>query len=211
MTLLNPVTNTPTESNRADQEIDISRLIERDECEWNRFVKQYSPLVHSVVNKTIASHSNGQRYELVEEAVQESYLRLIKDNYRLLRQYDPSRARLSTWLAVIARSTTLNILKRSDSWTILLNENREVSDYTHSDGTESLEIPEGVLTSSERDLVHLSASEGLSEAEISRKLNLSRQTVYNRKSSAINKLRRFLSSASADRVKKIQKKFPIRR
>src|SRR5690348_18306661 len=48
----------------------------------------------------------------VEDLTQEVFLRLCKDDFRLLRSYDPVRASLSTWLTIVARSTARDGLRR---------------------------------------------------------------------------------------------------
>ena len=48
----------------------------------------------------------------VEDLTQEVFLRLCKDDFRLLRSYDPARAGLSTWITIVARSTARDALRR---------------------------------------------------------------------------------------------------
>ena len=44
--------------------------------------------------------------------MQEVFLRLCKDGFRLMRTYDPTRAGLSTWLTIVARSTARDVMRR---------------------------------------------------------------------------------------------------
>src|SRR2546430_13850613 len=48
----------------------------------------------------------------IEDLTQEVFVRLCKDNFRLLRTYDPERAAMSTWLTIVARSTARDALRR---------------------------------------------------------------------------------------------------
>ena len=48
----------------------------------------------------------------VEDLTQDVFLRLCKDNFRLLRSYDASRAGLSTWITIVARSTARDAMRR---------------------------------------------------------------------------------------------------
>ena len=48
----------------------------------------------------------------IEDLTQEVFVRLCKDDFRLLRTYDPARAGLSTWLTIVARSTARDALRR---------------------------------------------------------------------------------------------------
>ena len=46
------------------------------------------------------------------DLLQVVFLRLFRNDARLLRSYDPVRASLTTWLTIVTRSTTLDILRK---------------------------------------------------------------------------------------------------
>ena len=46
------------------------------------------------------------------DAAQDVFVRLCGDDYRLLKTYDPARAGISTWLAVVSRSAAIDHVRR---------------------------------------------------------------------------------------------------
>src|SRR6202022_3405397 len=73
---------------------------------WEAFVRRYAGLVVAAVRGV--AREAGE----VEDLVQEVFVRLCRDEFRLLRTYDPARARLSTWITIIARSTARDAMRR---------------------------------------------------------------------------------------------------
>ena len=70
---------------------------------WDAFVVAAAPLVNAVVRRVLAADSD--RGDAVSDAVQDTFARLCADDYRMLKSYDPVRANISTWLAVISWSS----------------------------------------------------------------------------------------------------------
>ena len=46
------------------------------------------------------------------DIAQDVFVRLCKDNCRLLKQFDPQRAGLKTWLGVVSSSVTIDHLRK---------------------------------------------------------------------------------------------------
>src|SRR5439155_3175205 len=74
-------------------------LLAGDGAAWAGFVRRYGGLIVAAVRGIALLPAD------VEDLTQEVFVRLCKDNFRLLRSYDPARAALSTWLTIVARST----------------------------------------------------------------------------------------------------------
>ena len=85
---------------------ELAALIAGDKGAWDRFVRRYAGLILSAVRSLIREGTEA------EDLLQEVLLRLCKDDFRLLKNYDPARAGLSTWLTIVARSTASDAQRR---------------------------------------------------------------------------------------------------
>jgi RNA polymerase sigma factor (sigma-70 family) len=84
-------------------------LLDGDGVAWEGFVRRYGGLIVAAVRGVAPVPGD------VEDLTQDVFLRLCKDDFRLLRSYDPGRAGLSTWLTIVARSTARDAAKRCRS------------------------------------------------------------------------------------------------
>ena len=69
-------------------------LLNGDGAAWGVFVRRYGRLIVAAVRGVAALPGD------TEDLTQEVFVRLCKDDFRLLRSYDPTRAALSTWLTI---------------------------------------------------------------------------------------------------------------
>ena len=91
---------------RLDQLDPLAELLAGDKRSWDKFVRRYAALIVAAV-RGVAGHSGD-----IEDLAQEVFVRLCKDEFRLLRSYDATRASLSTWITIVARSTARDALRR---------------------------------------------------------------------------------------------------
>ena len=69
---------------------ELDALARGDKEAWEAFVRRYAGLVAAAVRGVAREAAE------VEDLAQEVFVRLCKDDFRLLRSYDPTRAGLST-------------------------------------------------------------------------------------------------------------------
>ena len=81
-------------------------LLNGDPDAWEDFVRRYGGLIVAAVRGL--APASGE----IEDLTQDVFVRLCRDDFRLLRSYDPERAALSTWLTIVARSTARDALRR---------------------------------------------------------------------------------------------------
>ena len=84
----------------------VAALVRGENGAWQAFVRRYAGLVAAAVRGV--AREPGE----VEDLAQEVFLRLCRNDFRLLRSYDPARAGLSTWITIVARSTARDALRR---------------------------------------------------------------------------------------------------
>ncbi len=87
----------------------LSSLLTGQKAAWDRFVDSHGPAILGSIRRALSAYPSS-----VDEAdiFQDVFVRLCKKDFRLLRQYDPERAGLKTWLKVVAHSTSIDALRR---------------------------------------------------------------------------------------------------
>ena len=87
-------------------DIDLNACPAGDQNAWGAFVDQTAGLVHAAVRRTAGPQLREPHTPDIDDLVQAVYLRLLKHDCRLLRNYDPNRAlsHLTTLIAAASRS-----------------------------------------------------------------------------------------------------------
>ena len=106
-------------------QIDLRALATGNKRAWDAFVTAAAPLINAVVRRALASYRLSE--DDVMDAAQDVFVRLCANDFRLLKTYDPARAGLSTWLAVVARSAAVDHARRRRQATQPLDEVPEAS------------------------------------------------------------------------------------
>ena len=123
--------------------------------------------------------------------MQEVFVRLCKDDFRLLRTYDPTRAGLSTWLTIVARSTARDALRRHrppqsvpiDAVPEAPAGGRPIEPCRSSSCRRTL------LSPRQREMLTMLYDREMDVAEIARRLGIDPQTVRSAHHKAMLKLR----------------------
>ena len=121
--------------------------------------------------------------------VQEVFVRLCKDGFRLLKTYDPSRAGLSTWLTIVARSTARDALRRRQLALTPLDAVPETLLATDATPAEKLKLPDGLLSPRQRLVLTMLYDRDMEVGEIAEALGVDPQTVRSTHHKAMLKLR----------------------
>jgi RNA polymerase sigma-70 factor (ECF subfamily) len=87
----------------------LDRLIAGDKAAWGRFVTRFAPVIFAAVRRKLGPAGRG---EDAEDVAQDVFIRLCARDFRLIRNYDAGRAKLSTWLTMIAHSAAIDHLRR---------------------------------------------------------------------------------------------------
>jgi len=159
-------------------------LLNGDSAAWGGFVRRYGGLIVAAV-RGIAPNPGD-----IEDLTQEVFVRLCKDNFRLLRSYDPARAALSTWLTIVARSTARDALRRRrlDSVPIEAVPEAQLA-VPPVEPVRKLKLPEALLSPRQREILGMLYDQEMEVAEIARALGIDPQTVRSAHHKAMIKLR----------------------
>jgi RNA polymerase sigma factor (sigma-70 family) len=162
----------------------LGALIGGDKTAWDAFVRRYAGLIIAAVRGVAPTPSD------TEDLTQEVFVRLCKDNFRLLRTYDPARAGLSTWITIVARSTARDALRRrrADSVPIEMVPEAQLA-VPPVEPVQKLKLPEALLSPRQREILTMLYDREMDVAEIAKMLGIDPQTVRSAHHKAMLKLR----------------------
>jgi len=163
---------------------ELDALARGDKGAWEAFVRRYAGLVAAAVRGVAREAAE------VEDLAQEVFVRLCKDDFRLLRSYDPTRAGLSTWITIVARSTARDAMRRHRPVLMTIDavpEARLAVDPIEP--AERLKLPEALLSPRQREILTMLYDREMEVAEIANTLGIDPQTVRSAHHKAMVKLR----------------------
>jgi len=163
----------------------LLEALERGEkAAWEAFVRRYAGLIITAVRSVARDAAD------VEDLTQEVFLRLCKDDYRLLRTYDPARAALSTWITIVARSTARDALRRHRPVAVPIEavpEARLAVDPVEP--VRKLKLPEALLSPRQREILTMLYDQEMEVSDIAAALAIDPQTGRSAHHKAMVKLR----------------------
>jgi RNA polymerase sigma factor (sigma-70 family) len=175
-------------------QIDLRALVGGNKRAWDTFVMASSPLINAVVRRCLSSYRLSE--EDVMDAAQDVYVRLCANEYRLLKTYDPARAGISTWLAVVARSSAVDHARRRRQATTPIDDVSEAALAVEDRHVEKLKIPPGLLTERQTLILKYLYDEERDVAEIAQLLKIDAQTVRSTHHKALLRLREHFKEES---------------
>jgi len=167
----------------------VELLMERDEKAITLLYDHYADALYGVIFKVLRNE------ELAQDALQESFVKIWKNS----QQYDPSKAKLFTWLFRICRNTAIDKYRSETNKT-----DREIqieATDVHSKGEtsirpEELDVLERVGDLEPKYQIVLQALffEGMTQQEASETLGIPLGTVKTRLKIALRELRKVYGS-----------------
>ena len=163
---------------------ELDALTRGDNGAWEAFVRRYAGLVAAAVRGVAREAAE------IEDLAQEVFVRLCKDDFRLLRSYDPARAGLSTWITIVARSTARDAMRRHRPVLTPIEavpEGRLAVDPVEP--IQKLKLPDALLSPRQREILTMLYDREMEVAEIAAALGIDPQTVRSAHHKAMVKLR----------------------
>jgi RNA polymerase sigma-70 factor (ECF subfamily) len=176
----------------------LRRCFEGDRTAWAEFVQRYTPVIYSGVAKTVAAHVPGAPREMIEDIVQDVFLRMLNHDMKNLRAHDPARAKLSTWLTIVARTTAIDCLRRRKHHDEPLEDQlifQAAPDEASPEPEDPIRLPKGLLSERQELVLHLTFDGNKPVEEIAALMGVTEQTVRSTRNKAITKLRAFMKKA----------------
>jgi RNA polymerase sigma factor (sigma-70 family) len=171
-------------ADRAAGGSDLAALIDGDKGAWDAFVRRYAALIMAAIRGV--AQDGGE----AEDLSQEVFIRLCKDDFRLLKTYDPVRAGLTTWLTIVARSTARDALRRRRIQGVNIEDVPEAALAVPAvEPVDRLSYPQELLSPRQREILALIYDRDMDVAEIAARLRIDAQTVRSMHHKAMLKLR----------------------
>jgi RNA polymerase sigma factor (sigma-70 family) len=165
---------------------EIAALTRGEKGAWEAFVRRYARLVLAAVRPF--ARDEGEADDLVQDV----FARLCRDEFRLLKSYDPARAGVTTWLTVVARSTARDATRRRRLASVPLEDAPESAVAVDPvEPAEPLKLPLELLSPRQREVLSLMYDREMEVAEVAASLGIDAQTVRSMHHKAMVKLRAF--------------------
>jgi RNA polymerase sigma-70 factor (ECF subfamily) len=164
----------------------VAALAAGERGAWNAFVGRFAGVVYAAVQRRLIPAGRGDE---VDDAVQEVYVKLCKAEFRLLKSYDPARARLSTWLTVVATSASIDYLRRQRTAPVAIEDAPESCLAVEDPVFENIKIPEGLLSARQALVLELLYRRDLEVSDAAQIMQVDPQTVRSTHHKALTKLR----------------------
>ena len=164
----------------------IGTLITGHSGAWGRFVRTHARVIYAAVQRRLLPAGCGDE---VDDVAQDVFVRLCKSDFKLLRNFDPARAKLSTWLTVIATSAAIDHLRRRRNRGPGLDEIPESCLAVEDPVVERVRIPPGLLSPRQALVVELLYRKDMDVADAAALMNCEPQTVRSTHHKALAKLR----------------------
>ena len=170
-----------------DASFDLARLRRGDKPAWDAFVARYAGIIHAAVSGVL--RQSGRDLAEAADLAQDVFVRLCKDDYRLLGQYDPSRAAPATWLTVVARSVALDAVRRRRPLSVTLDDAPETAVAVAPTEPSGFKIPPDLLSPRQEVILTMLYEKDMDPAEVGKALGIDPQTVRSMHHKALTRLR----------------------
>ena len=172
----------------------LAKCLQGQEWAWDAFVHRYAPVILAAVRRILIARGLTADQQTAEDITQDVFLRLVRDDFHLLRTHDHNRSALTTWLNIIARSSAIDFLRRKQLPTTPLDLAANIASPLQAPDPASAteNLPPGLLTARQRLVLHLIFDREMEILQIASLLAISPQTVRSTRHKAIIKLRKHL-------------------
>jgi RNA polymerase sigma-70 factor (ECF subfamily) len=167
---------------------DLDACLRGDKRAWDAFVERYARVIFAAVQRVMRARRRTDPAD-VEDVAQDVFVRLVRDDYRLLRSYDAGRSSLTTWLTIISRSVAIDHVRRRALPTVPLKEAADAAEPPAPPAAEALDLPEGLLTPRQRLVLRMLFEERMAVSEAAEALGVDAQTIRSTKHKAVSRLR----------------------
>jgi RNA polymerase sigma factor (sigma-70 family) len=172
--------------------IDLAALTRGEKTAWNGFVRRYAGLILAAVRGVARNPGD------IDDLVQEVFTRLCKDDFRLIKAYDPARAGITTWLTIIARSTARDTLRRHQPQVTPIDTVPEAQLAVEDRHATPLKLPDELLSPRQKLVLSMLYDKDMDVAEVAAALGVDPQTVRSTHHKAMLKLRTHFAVEGGD-------------
>ncbi len=179
-------------------DIELTACMQGDVAAWNQFCGETAGVIQAAIRRTAGAQLQDPALPDIEDLVQAVYLRLVKHDFRLLNSYDPAKSSLVTWLTLVARSTTIDALRRRKQPTVAIQEADAPVFRSDPGGDEPADLeqvaPLHLLTERQRLVLALLFEDEMTVPEAASVLGVEEQTIRSTKHKALEHLRKAMQA-----------------
>lgn len=180
--------------------VDLPSCIAGSKSAWDDFVRASAPVIYAAVRRSL--RVRGIATSETPDRVQDVYVRILRDDCKLLRTFNPSRASLVTWLTLIARTVVHEHARRKALPTLRLvgpdtaadKSGTSVQPSSESSGQSLSHFPLQLLSEQQRLVIEMLFQQGLSVETAAARLGVEAQTIRSAKHKALTRLRQALGA-----------------
>ena len=170
----------------SEGDADLAALLDGNKAAWDRFVARHAAVIFAAVRRRLVPAG---RTADAEDVVQDVFVKLCQKDFRLLRSYDASRAKITTWLTVVANSAAIDHLRRLRRRTEDIEAQPEAVLAVDPVVPEKVKIPEGMLSPRQALVLELLYQRDMTPGEAAEVIGIDPQTVRSMHHKALVKLR----------------------
>lgn len=178
-----------------DLQVDLRGCLAGRKDAWDDFVRASAPVIHAAVQRACRSRGSMHQSD-IDDRIQEVYVRLLREEAKLLRNFDPKRASLVTWLSIIARTVVHEHFQKKRMPTTGLDaDNLDPAVITSDDHANppyaelSPPVSLDVLTAQQRQVIEMLFEQDMSVEQAAARLQVDPQTIRSAKHKALSRLR----------------------
>jgi|TARA_B100001964_G_scaffold94954_2_gene106410 RNA polymerase sigma-70 factor (ECF subfamily) len=176
-------------------DFDFDAVIRGDANAWQDFTDQTIRLVIASIRRVCPSGKTPYGDE-IDDLVQAVYIKLLRNDCRLLRNYDPAKSGISTWITLIARSVAIDSLRRRTLDTRPMDDASGAVSPQEQVAPIGPVIPTHLLTARQRLVLTMLFEDDMDVTEVAEALNVNPQTIRSTKHKAMERLRAYFKSES---------------
>ena len=191
-------------------QMDLQPLLAGQVAPWRRFVDTSAPLVLATVRRIFTKYGRTGSAAEHEDVSQEVYLKFARDDYQLLRRFDPTKAKLSTFVGVVTRSTAIDYLRKLKPAADDIDDHAEklaastngfgahdapsFTSYGSTTASIFKALPNNLISDKQRHILCLLYDHDLDPEDVAKQLGVETQTIRSAKHKAITKIRQHLAN-----------------
>lgn len=179
-----------------NQDINVRALTSGHKKTWDQFVERYSSVIYAAVKRTINNPTGEQN---IDDVVQEVFLKLCQNNYKLLKNYNPKKSSIGTWLTIIARTTAIDAVRKKQIQKVPLDDMEPTSVGGPQYPTE-FTLPKHLLSARQSLVLTLLYEREMNVDEIAHILDIKQQTVCSTHHKALQKLKSHFNNKNGDEL-----------
>ena len=173
----------------------LTQCLDGDPRARNGFVDRYLRFIYAAVLRLVGGQTQVDAAVGPDDITQEVFVRLFRNDARLLRTYDPDRSAITTWLTIVARSTTLDVLRKKRLATVSFDPVVHSPAAPAEDPTaDRPEIPPDLLSERQKLVLQMLFDREMPVPEVARVLGIEPQSVRSAKHKALTRLRSFFGA-----------------